>query len=490
MGRDIRWHDYITINIYWFALTARAQVLGPLIIPLLVQQLVGEETKGTGVGVMRLWALMVAVLAQALMGLLSDHSALRWGRRRPFIVLGTIGEIVVLVLIGLGAGWTGMSGYWALFVLYILSMVASNTAQAGAQSLMPDLVPQNLRGKFSAVKVLLELPLPLLFVSLYASKLISAGDLWGALLSVIVVLLSCTIVTLFVPEQRLEQAPFVLDWRPFLRLVLMAGVFTGIVLGIGALVRAAVNTLEQISLATPQSPVLIITTLVGLAGLCTAIVLGVGVSVRIGIGQEARRNASFVWWVMNRLAFLVAANSLGGFMLYYLQERFADLSGVRAAAPAATASMLVGICILIVAVLSGWLSDRLGRKPLVTASGVLAALGMLIVLVWPKIAAIYVGGSLIGIAIGLYYPASWALGTDTIPPDQAGRYLGLANLAGAGAGAVGAYIGGPIADKTSYTLLFVIYGTLFLLSVLTVRGIQEKSVQRTEGAGARASSPL
>jgi MFS family permease len=256
------------------------------------------------------------------------------------------------------------------------------------------------------------------------------------------------------------------------------------------LVRAAVNALATVSWAAPQNAVLILTALVGLVGLCAAVVLGVGISVRIGIGQEARHNSSFVWWVMNRLAFLVAANSLGGFMLYYLQERFADLSGVKAAAPAATASMLVGISILIVAVLSGWLSDRLGRKPLVTASGVLAALGMLIVLVWPDMAAIYVGGSLIGVAVGLYYPASWALGTDTIPQDQAGRYLGLANLAGAGAGAIGAYIGGPIADKTSYTLLFVIYGTLFLLSVLTVCGIREQEMHWPKKEAARASSSL
>ena len=41
MDRPIRWYDYITININWFALTARSQVLTPLIIPLLVQQFVG-----------------------------------------------------------------------------------------------------------------------------------------------------------------------------------------------------------------------------------------------------------------------------------------------------------------------------------------------------------------------------------------------------------------------------------------------------------------
>jgi hypothetical protein len=35
MDRPFRWYDYITINVNWFALTTRSQVLTPLVIPLL-----------------------------------------------------------------------------------------------------------------------------------------------------------------------------------------------------------------------------------------------------------------------------------------------------------------------------------------------------------------------------------------------------------------------------------------------------------------------
>jgi MFS family permease len=76
----------------------------------------------------------------------------------------------------------------------------------------------------------------------------------------------------------------------------------------------------------------------------------------------------------------------------------------------------------------------------------------------------------------LFYSASWALGTEIVPQDQAGRYLGISNLAGAGAGAIGAYIGGPIADHVGYVLLFAIYGGLFLLSVLALKGVREKGL--------------
>ena len=131
--RSVHWYDYITINIYWFALTTRAQTLTPLVVPLLVQRFVGEEAKASYYGVIRLWALMAAVLVQAVMGLLSDHSTLRWGRRRPFIVAGTLGGLVVITCIGLAAGLEGMTGYWALFALYALSMLASDTAHSATQ---------------------------------------------------------------------------------------------------------------------------------------------------------------------------------------------------------------------------------------------------------------------------------------------------------------------------------------------------------------------
>jgi MFS family permease len=98
-------------------------------------------------------------------------------------------------------------------------------------------------------------------------------------------------------------------------------------------------------------------------------------------------------------------------------------------------------------------------------------------------ATLYTGAIFIGIATGQFYAVSWALGTGLAPKEQAGRYLGMANLAGAGAGAIGAYIGGPIADTittriaetpgTGYQVLFLIYAVLFLVSVAALSGIRK-----------------
>ncbi len=470
MSRPLRWHDLITVNIYWFALNTRSQTLSPLIIPLLVQQFIGEESKGSAVGSIRLWALMTAVLVQALVGILSDRSTAKLGRRRPFILLGTLGEIIIFALIGFSASLEGQTGYAVLFGLYILSMMASNTAHAATQGLIPDLVSESQRGRYSGVKALLELPLPLLLVSLVIGKLVSSGNLWAALVTLMGVLAFCAAIAMFVPEQRQEKAPFVLDWRPFLRLALMTAVFTLLILGMGAFVR------WFLTLKLDMDPWLwgAAAAAVGAAAMTVAIGGGVLASLRIGVGKDILNLPSFKWWVVNRLAFLTASTNIATFLLFFLQERFVELEGEKAAGPAATIALFVGIFILLTAAPGGWLADRFGKKILIGIAGLLGAGGVALIVLVQSMTAIYIGGSIVGAGIGLFYSANWALGTEIVPREQAGRFLGLSNLAGAGAGAIGAYIGGPIADALGYTLIIGVYGFLFLVSILALLGIQEK----------------
>ena len=464
MNRPIRWHDYLTININWFALTTRSQALTPLVIPLLVQQFVGEAQKGSYVGTLRLWTLMAALLFQALIGMISDHTVTRWGRRKPFIFFGVIFEVIIVLSIGFTAGLDGLSGYWMLFVLVMLSMLGSNSAHAATQALIPDLVPDEKRGIFSGVKAALELPVPLIFVSFVIAKQLAAGNLWGGLLSLTIVLLVCMIITMFAPHQTTTEKLPPLNWTPFLRLVLMTAAFTVLVLGIGEMVKWFVGVADGFLLVG----------LVGLGGMVIAVVIGVWVSIRLSIGPEIREQRSFVWWVVNRLAFLVAATNLAGFMVFFLQEKFPELAAEKAAGPAAQIVMFVGIFILVMAIPSGWLADRFGKKTLIALAGLLVTLGAALVIIAPDMNLMYVGGSIVGAGVGLFYSANWALGTEIVPKEQAGRFMGIQNLAGAGAGAIGAYIGGTIADTMSYVLLMSIYGGMALLSILALLGIEKE----------------
>lgn len=472
--KRMRWFDYITINIYWLGLTTLSQTVSPLVFPLLVQRFVGEAGKGTFFGTLRLWTLMVALLVQALMGMFSDRSTLRWGRRRPFIFVGTLADLVFIAAVGLSASLEGMTGYWFLFAMAILLSAASNTAHGAVQGLIPDLVPEHQRGRFSGVKAVFEIPIPVILVAFTVGPLIAKGNLWGGILVAMGILTLAMLVTMLVREEPLRES-LPLDWAPFLRLVLMTALFTAIILGMREVVKSVGRLMEGVSSATV---LVFIMGAVGLVGMAIAVTLGVWASVRISIGNKAARaNPSFTWWVVNRLAFLVGTTNLSGFAVYFLQGRL-GYAEEKAAGPASQLMMVVGLFILVSALPSGWLADRFGSKRLVVISGVLAALGTLIILLSPSLTPIYVGGCLIGVAAGLFFTANWALGTGLVPKEEAGRYLGISNLAGAGAGAVGAYIGGPIADYFTvqvpgqpglgYVLLFAIYGVLFLLSAVTL----------------------
>jgi MFS family permease len=477
MNRLVRWYDYITFNVYFLGLTTLSQTMG-LITPLLVQQFVGETQKATYYGTFRLFTLMVALLAQALMGMLSDRSTSRWGRRRPYIFIGTVATAVLTILIGFTAGMEGMFGFWVLFAIGLVQPVASNMSQAAEQGVIPDLVPDNKRGLFSGVKALLEIPLPLILVAFTVGKLVSTGHMWAALLVAVGVLVFAMLLTMLIPEKPLAEAPPPMEWAPMIRLLVMTGVFTVIILGSGWVVRLVSALLKDITTPTLLFGIM---GLIGLAGMLVAVAFGVWLSVRISLGESAQKNPSFTWWVINRLAFLVGAVNLSTFAVYFLQARLGYVKEA-AAAPASKLILFVGVFILLSTLPSGWFTDRFGEKRMVALAGLVAVVGTVIALSIPSLLVIYVGGCIIGIGAGLFYTANWALGTLLVPREEAGRYLGISNLAGAGAGAVGAYIGGPIADFVTaqvpsvpgfgYVLLFSIYGLLFLFSVLALTQVK------------------
>jgi len=471
--KRLHWYDYITINIYWFGLTAVSQANG-LIQPLMIQRFVPVEQQGTYYGNMRLYSLMVALLVQALAGMLSDRSMAKTGKRRPYILWGTLLNAVALAAIG------ASPVYWVMFASVVFSQVASNIAHGATQGLIPDLVPEDRRGRFSGVKAVMEL-LPLILIALTIGPLIAKGHMWTGIAIQIGMLLVAMAVTMFVREQPRVEKPDPLDWKPFGRLVAMTVVFMLVILASGRVVRWLGSTLDA---GSPISAHLVSMGLVGLAGMAVAVILGVWGSVQISIGREAaQKNPSFTWWVINRLAFLVGANNLSTFAIYFLQGRL-GYSGDAAAGPASQLKLVVGVLILIFALPSGWLADKIGRKLLVAISGVLATVGTVILLLSPNMTVIMIGGCIVGAGIGMFFTTNWALGTDIVPQKDAGKFLGISNLAGAGAGAVGAYIGGPIADYftvhfpqmpgVGYMLIFAIYAALFLISSVVLVKVQEQ----------------
>jgi len=226
---------------------------------------------------------------------------------------------------------------------------------------------------------------------------------------------------------------------------------------------------------------------VGLGGVVTmvvAVIAGVWSGALVTLGQDARRQSGFTWWVVNRLLFLAAATSFQGFLPFFLMYTF-RVSAEEAASMNGTLMTIIGLFIMLAAFAGGWVSDRFGKRPTVGVSGVIAAVGAALALtvIWlPNMTIIYAAGVIIGLGAGLFMTANWALGTDLVPAEEAGRYLGISNLAGAGAGMIGKGIGGPIADYLNgylpglgYFAIFASYAILFLASAVSLKWIRRSS---------------
>jgi MFS family permease len=475
--KRMRWYDYITVNLFWIGLNIRNNAVGVIFTPFLVDAVVSGDVKNTALGFLRTAGLVVAMLVQPAIGLLSDRCTSRFGRRRPFIFAGVLFDLIFLAAIGLS------TDYWALFAATLLIQVSANVSHGALQGLIPDLVPEDQRGRASAVKAIFEL-IPLVVMAFTIARLVGAGHFGWAVFATGAALFVTMILTVGLVKEQPLRDPVNTPLRPSMLRVLgmLAGIAAGGVAGLaGGGVIGGLAGLLTWPLAGAQTALLVGLGLGGLAAMTIAVIGGVWVGALSTLGQDARRHASFTWWIVNRLLFLAAVTSVQGFAPYFLMHVF---SVGRETAADMTGSLMavVGVCTLLAALPGGWLSDRLGRKPLLAACGVLAALGtflLLATLQWSSMPLIYAAGCVIGLAAGPFTSINWALGTELAPPQEAGRYLGISNLAGAGAGMIGSGIGGPLADFLNqqqpglgYVVIFACYGALFAFSAVSLLGVR------------------
>ncbi|HUV56849.1 MAG TPA: MFS transporter [Dehalococcoidales bacterium] len=194
--------NYIKITIFGFALAALWASLHTIILPIRLLDFVAESQKNTYLGLLTFAGLLLAIAVQPIAGAISDRSGFSWGRRRPYILIGTL--LSLLFLPGLGL----CSGYIVLFAIYCLIQISSNTAQAPYQAFIPDLVPDGKRGLASGVKSLLEIlgGVILLYPVAFFIDRYFAGEgaywLWLALGVLAIVLLGAMIATMVMVREK------------------------------------------------------------------------------------------------------------------------------------------------------------------------------------------------------------------------------------------------------------------------------------------------
>jgi MFS family permease len=117
------------------------------------------------------------------------------------------------------------------------------------------------------------------------------------------------------------------------------------------------------------------------------------------------------------------------------------------------------------------------------AAGVVAFAGAALLLFVRDRTLITVAGAIIGLAIGAFLTASWALAADIVPKEEAARYLGIANIATCIGSGVARLLGGVLIDPINkllgssslgYLSLFILATLCFLASALVIIPLPNK----------------
>ncbi|MEU5259820.1 MFS transporter [Amycolatopsis sp. NPDC021455] len=113
---------------------------------------------------------VVSLIATPLVGVLSDRTRSRWGRRRPFLVAGTLLGLLAQVVLGLAPNIVVLGAGWLLAALGYGQVLGT------IGSLQADKLPEHQRGKVSGLTGTAQLLAPVLGVAL-ATTLVGSSVL-------------------------------------------------------------------------------------------------------------------------------------------------------------------------------------------------------------------------------------------------------------------------------------------------------------------------
>ena len=134
----------VTLSIYWLGIQTIWGGLNITIIPGRLDDL-SRDTQGTLLAIIMLAGAVAPIIIQPTIGVISDYTVTRWGRRKPYIVAGSLLDVVFLAGIALN------NDFVAMVAFYFLLQVSSNFAQGPFQGYVPDLVPARQVGLASGL---------------------------------------------------------------------------------------------------------------------------------------------------------------------------------------------------------------------------------------------------------------------------------------------------------------------------------------------------
>lgn len=122
-------------------------LLAPVMVTLAlrVAQIVPEADRGAALGQVLSLGAVLAMVANPVVGSLSDRTTSRFGRRRPWLIGGMLAAFAGLVVIALGGSVLTLMIGWAL------AQIGGNAALTAVTAGIPDFVPEHQRARVSGV---------------------------------------------------------------------------------------------------------------------------------------------------------------------------------------------------------------------------------------------------------------------------------------------------------------------------------------------------
>lgn len=277
----------MTLSIYWLGITVIWGGLQIIVIPGRLDDL-NRELAGTLSAIIFGATAVAPLVVQPTVGIISDYTVTRWGRRKPYIVIGTLLDVVFL------AGLAFSNEFMAMVALYFLLQISSNFAQGPFQGYVPDLVPARQVGLASGLMGLM-----LTLGTIGGVAIATFGGILGneplAVLALGAVELATMIVLVATVDEGRRAPPRTRSWGQLalsawgrdilqqrnvlwllvVRLLFLAA-YNSTILGVGYFRRS-----HGLSDAEADTTVLIAT---GIVGLCTALAVipGGRLSDRVG----------------------------------------------------------------------------------------------------------------------------------------------------------------------------------------------------------------
>ena len=424
--------DFLGVSIFWFALSFFWGAMLTLVLPARIGAIFPDNKDAMLTIVVTAGAAM-ATVSQLFFGAWSDTSRHRVGRRRPFLLVGTLGACATLLF------FPAARSLLAIVLVFLLVQLWINMASGPYQALMPDRIPAAQHGA--------------------AASWMGVASLLGRIGGPIAASL------LLQPALQIRIAAAV----PLLGQLSggQGGLMLLILIFVAILAGAMLLTLTTVR-ETPLP--------------ASAPHVGIGATILGIVRVPLRPYPSFIWLMVSRLGIMLGVYTVSFCLLYYIRDtlKFPDEGeslGIL------TRFLLISTATGVLGTLpAGILSDRVGKKRvLYVANSICMAAGLAFALS-SNLTMAYIAAAIFGAGYGAFAAVDWALACNLLPPREPAKYMGLWGISDTLSQVVAPLLAGPLAywlnhalgAGVGYRALMILALVYFAAGTLALRGIQEK----------------